>query len=277
LWNGTKAEAERIKAEIAHFLWEELALTLSETKTHITHIDQGFTFLGYTFRRSRNQQTRKMNVFAQPSQGNIRRYRCKVKETASLMSVPDLTEIFLQYNRVTRGWAAYFRYANCKALFRRLAYYNWWTFYRTLRKRHGKRSKRWVLNHYTHRVPSPMGTRTTLGIQVGDELLTMYNLAGVPIKRLRNPNSQAPNPYLEGVTTKLDKPVELYPTWNGEESRPGQSRFSRVVRRRDKVCQRCGQAPVEEAHHLQPWSQRPTTDPVQGVGLCKACHIAIHR
>jgi RNA-directed DNA polymerase len=277
LWNGTKAEAERIKAEIAHFLWEELALTLSETKTRITHIDQGFTFLSYTFRRSRNRQTRKMNVFAQPSQENIRRYRRKVKEIASLMSVPDVMEIFLHYNRVTRGWAAYLRFANCKALFGRLAYYNWWTFCRALRKRHGKRSKRWVLNHYTHRVPSPMGTRTTLGIQVGDELLTMYNLVGVLIKRLQNPYSQAPNPHLEGATTKLDKPMELYPTWNGEESRPGQSRFSRVVRRRDKVCQRCGQAPAEEAHHLQPWSKRLTIDPAQGVGLCKACHIAIHR
>jgi RNA-directed DNA polymerase len=276
LWNGTKAEAECIKTEAARFLQEDLALTLSKTKTRITHIDQGFTFLGYTFRRSRNRQTRKMNVFAQPSQENIRRYRRKVKGIASLMSVPDLTEVFLQYNRVTRGWAAYFRFANCKALLGRLAYYNWWTFYRALRKRHGKRSKRWVLNHYSHRVPSPLGTRTTLGIQIGDELVTMYNLAGVQVKRLRNPNSQAPSPYLEGATTKLDKPFELYPAWNGEESRPGQSRFSRVVRQRDKVCRRCGKAQVKEAHHLQLWSKRPTMDPTQGVGLCKACHAAIH-
>ena len=276
LWNGTKAEAEYIKAEIACFLRDRLALTLSEAKTHITHIDQGFTFLGYTFRRSRNRQTRKMNVFAQPSQKNIRRYRSKVKRIAALMSVPDLTEIFLQYNRVTRGWAAYFRFANSKALFGRLAYYNWWTFFRALRKRHGKRTKRWVLNHYTHRVPSPLGTRTTLGIRVGDELITMCDLAGVKVRRLRNPSNRAPNPYLEEATTELDKPLELYPAWNGEESRPGQSRFSKIVRQRDKVCQRCGQAPAEVAHHLQPWSKRRTNAPMQGVGLCKVCHTAVH-
>jgi group II intron reverse transcriptase/maturase len=277
LWNGTKVEVERLKTEIAHFLQNHLALTLSETKTHITHIDQGFTFLGYTFRRDRNRQTRKMNVFAQPSQENIRRYRRKVKRIASLMSVPDLTEIFLQYNRVTRGWAAYFRYANCKALFGRLAYYNWWTFYRALRKRHGKRSKRWVLNHYTHRVPSPLGTRTTLGIQVGEKLITTYNLAGVRVKRLQNPNKITANPYLNGATTKLEQVVVLYPDWNGEESRPGQSRFSRTVRQRDKICQRCGQAPTEHAHHLQPWSKRSSMDPTQGMGLCQPCHVAIHR
>lgn len=277
LWNGTKAEAEQIKMEIAHFLQNQLALTLSETKTHITHSDQGFTFLGYTFRRDRNQQTGKMNVFAQPSQENIRRYRRKVKQIAGLMNAPDLTEIFLQYNRVSRGWANYFRYANCKALFDRLAYYNWWTFFRALRKRHGKRNKHWVLNHYTHRVASPLGTRTTLGIQVGEELITMYNLAGVRVKRLQNPPKDTANPYLNGATSELEQTVELYPTWNGEESRPGQSQFSRTIRQRDKVCQRCGQAPTEAAHHLQLWSQRPTMDPKQGVGLCKACHIALHR
>ncbi len=277
LWNGTKAQAEQIKTDIAHYLKEHLALTLSETKTQITHIDQGFTFLGYTFRRNRNQHTRKMNVFAQPSQENICKYRAKVKQIAVLMGLPDLTELFQQYNRVTRGWANYFRYANSKRFFARLAYYNWWTFYRALRKRHGKRSKRWVLEHYTHRVPSPLGTRTTLGIQVGDELITMHNLAGVPIKRLQNPSQKAPNPYLNQTTPHIEITTNLYPTWNGEEARPGQSQFSRIVRHRDKVCQQCGQAPAQQAHHLKQWSKQPTLDPDQGVGLCQACHIEIHR
>ena len=34
--------------------------------------------------------------------------------------------------------------------------------------------------------------------------------------------------------------------------------------RRDKVCQRCGKARAEEAHHLQRWSQRLTMDPPAG-------------
>ena len=277
LWNGTKADAECIKAECAQFLQEQLALTLSEAKTHITHIDQGFTFLGYTFQRETNRQTGKSNVFAQPSPQNIRKYRRKVKQIAAITSVPDLTSVFQQYNRVTRGWSEYFRYANSKSLFRRLEYHNWWTFYRALRKRHGKRKKRWVLNQYTCQVPSPMGTRTTLGIQVGGQPLTLYHLAGVKVERLRNPNSHAPNPYLETTITELDKVVELYPAWNGEESRPGQSRFAEEVKQRDKVCQDCGQAYAEEAHHLQRWAKRPTTDPTQGVGLCQACHTATHR
>ena len=276
LWNGSKAQLEQMKAEIAAFLHEHLALTLSTEKTQITHIDQGFTFLGYTLRRERNCSTQKQNVFALPSQANLRKYRAKVKQIASRMAVPDLTEVFRQYNRVTRGWAMHFRFGKSKARFARLAYHNWWTFYRALRKRHGKRSKAWVLEHYTHRVPSATGTRTTFGIRVGDELVTMYHLAGVPVQRLPHVHHQAPNPYRTEWETTLETPPQLYPAWNGEETRPGQGRFARIVRQRDKVCQRCGKARAEEAHHLQRWSQRVTMDPACGVGLCKRCHIAIH-
>jgi RNA-directed DNA polymerase len=277
LWNGTQAQLEQIRAEIAAFLHEHLALTLSAEKTRITHIDQGFTFLGYTLRRERNRSTRKQNVFALPSQANLHKYRAKVKQIASHLAVPDLTEVFRQYNRVTRGWAMHFRFGNSKAVFARLAYHNWWTFYRALRKRHGKRSKAWVLQHYTHRVPSTTGTRTTFGMRVGDELVTMYHLAGVQVERLPHLHHHTPNPYLTAWETTLETSPQLYPAWNGEETRPGQSQFARTVRQRDKVCQRCGEARAEVAHHLQRWSRRPTMDPASGVGLCKRCHIALHR
>src|SRR5262245_61821118 len=46
LCNGTKAEAHAIKEELKAFL-RTMGLTLSEDKTHVTHITAGFTFLGY--------------------------------------------------------------------------------------------------------------------------------------------------------------------------------------------------------------------------------------
>ena len=46
LCNGTKAEARQMKEEIGGLL-RNMRLTLSEEKTQITHITEGFTFLGY--------------------------------------------------------------------------------------------------------------------------------------------------------------------------------------------------------------------------------------
>jgi Group II intron, maturase-specific domain len=277
LWKGTHAQLAPIRADSAAFLHEQLARTLSAEKTQIPHSDQGCTFLGDTLRRERHRSTRKQHVCALPSQAHRRKYRATGKQIASRLAVPDRTAVVRHYHRVTRGWAMHFRCGKSKAVVARLASQNWWTFSRGLRKRHGTRSKAWGLHHYTHRVPAATGTRTTFGMRVGDEVVTRSHLAGVQVQRLPHWPHHTPTPSLTAWETTLETSPQRYPAWNGEEPRPGQSRFARTVRQRDKVCQRCGKARAEEAHHLQRWSSRPTMDPASGVGLCKRCHIAMHR
>ena len=51
LCNGTKAEAQAMKEELKGVL-TNMELTLSEEKTKITHITEGFTFLGYRIIRA---------------------------------------------------------------------------------------------------------------------------------------------------------------------------------------------------------------------------------
>src|SRR5262249_24809446 len=46
LCNGTKAEAQAMKEELGGLL-NSMGLKLSEEKTKLTHITEGFTFLGY--------------------------------------------------------------------------------------------------------------------------------------------------------------------------------------------------------------------------------------
>jgi RNA-directed DNA polymerase len=65
-------QLEQIRADIAALRHEPLALTLAAEKTQMTHIDQGFTFLGYTLRRERHRSTQTQHVLALPSQANLR-------------------------------------------------------------------------------------------------------------------------------------------------------------------------------------------------------------
>src|SRR5215813_1222191 len=51
LCNGTKAEAQTIKKELGELL-STMGLTLAEEKTKVTHITDGFDFLGYRVIRS---------------------------------------------------------------------------------------------------------------------------------------------------------------------------------------------------------------------------------
>lgn len=49
--NGPIDEVRRIKEEVKTFLAEELHLELSEEKTKLTHINDGFNFLGFHIQR----------------------------------------------------------------------------------------------------------------------------------------------------------------------------------------------------------------------------------
>ena len=48
LCNGTKADAHQMKEELRGLL-DKMGLTLSEEKTKLTHLTEGFTFLGSPF------------------------------------------------------------------------------------------------------------------------------------------------------------------------------------------------------------------------------------
>ena len=48
---GTRAQAEAIKKQTAEFMAEQMRLTLSPEKTAITHVDDGFDFLGWRVKR----------------------------------------------------------------------------------------------------------------------------------------------------------------------------------------------------------------------------------
>ncbi|RJX26869.1 MAG: hypothetical protein C4554_05305 [Dethiobacter sp.] len=55
LVKGTREQAEAIKEEIAAFLREHLRMELSMEKTSVTHVSEGFDFLGHRV------QTRRVN------------------------------------------------------------------------------------------------------------------------------------------------------------------------------------------------------------------------
>jgi len=64
---GTREHAEALKAETSEVL-APIGLRLSEEKTRVCHIDEGFDFLGYRIqRRSRRGRTGKRAVYTYPS------------------------------------------------------------------------------------------------------------------------------------------------------------------------------------------------------------------
>ena len=68
---GTEAQAHAIKQQTAEFMAEQMRLTLSPEKTHITHVDDGFDLLGFRIVRA-SWRGNKRVAYTFPSQRALR-------------------------------------------------------------------------------------------------------------------------------------------------------------------------------------------------------------
>lgn len=164
---------------IVEFL-RERGLTLSEEKTRIVHIDQGFDFLGWNFRKYGN------TLLIKPNRKNVKAFYGKVKEIiAGALSVP--TETLIQrLNPVLKGWAQYHRGTVAKQTFSKIDHLIYWRLTRWGLRRHPRKSGKWVYAHYWKQCGS---RRLFAGLQDdpfgGDERipLPLYSLADMKIVR----------------------------------------------------------------------------------------------
>jgi RNA-directed DNA polymerase len=123
----------------------ERGLELPEVKTHITHIDDGFDFLGWNFRKYRGK------LLIKPSKksiGNITRKIGDVIKRAKAWKQEDLINVL---NPIITGWSNYHRSAVSKEIFSKLDHIVWGMLWRWAKRRHpDKKSRTWVANRYWH-------------------------------------------------------------------------------------------------------------------------------
>jgi RNA-directed DNA polymerase len=108
LCNGTKAQAQDMKEELKHVL-SHIGLTLSEEKTKVTHITEGFKFLGFWITRElggRGKITPKVLI----PDSAIKRFKQSVRRILDPHTTNEATTAKIDaVNRLTRGWCQYYR------------------------------------------------------------------------------------------------------------------------------------------------------------------------
>jgi len=108
LCNGTKAEALAMKEELRHIL-DHMGLKLSEEKTQVTHITEGFNFLGYRIMRSMGQNGKMIPKILIPD-GAIKKFQHKMcGMLAPSTNNESIKGKILALNGLTRGWCEYYR------------------------------------------------------------------------------------------------------------------------------------------------------------------------
>jgi RNA-directed DNA polymerase len=144
---GTREQAEAILQELPAIL-NPIGLKLSAEKTRLTHIDNGFCFLGLRIqRRPRRGKVPCVYTFVSDEALTSVKRKLKALTKASNKNLA-LHQLLRAINPILRGWAAYFRFAAAKRTLSYLGHYAWWRVVRWLRKKHAKSTWRWTWQRY---------------------------------------------------------------------------------------------------------------------------------
>jgi RNA-directed DNA polymerase len=95
---------------------KERGLELSHEKTRITHVEDGFDFLGQNVRRYRCGK-----VLTKPSASNVKTFLTKIRETIDRSGSQTAGGMIQRLNQQIKGWAMYHRYAASKRTFNTLS------------------------------------------------------------------------------------------------------------------------------------------------------------
>jgi RNA-directed DNA polymerase len=119
----------------------ERGLKLSADKTRITHIDEGFDFLGQNLRKYDGKP------LAKPSKKNTHVFLEKVRGLIKANQSVSQAQLIVMLNPVIRGWANYHRHCAASDTFNRVDHAIWQALWRWARRRHPKKSRDWVKKH----------------------------------------------------------------------------------------------------------------------------------
>lgn len=133
-------EAE-IKPAIETFLAKR-GLWLSSEKTMVTHIDDGFDFLGFHVRKYSG------TLLIKPSKAGVKRLLHKVREIVNAHKGARQVVLIGLLNPIIRGWANFYRHKVSKVTFSKVDHAIWQMLWKWAKRRHPKNGLRWIKEKY---------------------------------------------------------------------------------------------------------------------------------
>lgn len=155
---GTRQHAEAVRLACRNFLEDTLKLTLNMEKTHITHVEDGFEFLGHRIIRKRGPVGRKRPVTQIPW-GRYRRLADRLVAELSTDYSRNHLELVDHLNHQLAGWANFYQYTDYTAMvYRRIDHLVFWKLARWMARKYRSGVARELARHV--RAPQPGAAKT---------------------------------------------------------------------------------------------------------------------
>lgn len=140
----TATDRETLKdiKEMLNIFLGKRGLILSEEKTKLTSIHEGFDFLGWNFRKYNGK------LIIKPSNKSIRKIRKTISEVIKENKTSTQENLIYQLNQIIRGWAEYHHSACSKETFSQIDHIIWEMLWKWAKRRHPNKCKSWIVNKY---------------------------------------------------------------------------------------------------------------------------------
>ncbi|MCX4869374.1 group II intron reverse transcriptase/maturase [Streptomyces sp. NBC_00825] len=135
-------EVHQVRARLEEWL-KPRGLRFNEEKTKVVRLVEGFDFLGFTVRR-----TRQNKLIITPSTAACKRLRTRLRTEAKALQGANAAAVLRKLIPVVRGWAAYYRSVASSTTFSSLDYFMWRLVFKWARRRHRTKPVYWIVNRY---------------------------------------------------------------------------------------------------------------------------------
>ena len=206
---------DAIQPVVEGFLAER-GLSLSPEKTVITHISNGFTFLGQTFRK----HGRVLHIT--PSTEGVHALIEKVGTIIREHVNAPMPALIQKLNATLRGWANYHRHVVASEAFSRIDTYVFEQLWRMVGRRHSGKSAHWLIKNYWSAAGKHVFAVWAKTAKTGKKLYQVVRVSAMGIRRYVKIKADA-NPYLpeyaEYLQRRKRKNGKLLPAMSARELR----------------------------------------------------------
>jgi len=270
---ASQSEAEQTKIDLQRFL-NVRGLNLSEEKTRIVHLKEGFNFVGFNVRHYPSQNTRTgWKLLIKPANKSVAAFREKLRQTFKRLQGSNAQHLIKVLNPIIRGWATYYKGVVSSETFHKLEHYIFWKLRRWISKTHPNKSFSWRDRHYWMNHPAYPGSQWSFVDKNTGMVLYRIGYTRVQrhtlIKQGASPDDPELKDYFE-QRNKQSRQIDEYP-----------KAVQRVIRHQQARCPNCGQSLFNgediHVHHKVPRQAGGTNHTSNLVAVHLVCHAQLHR
>lgn len=223
--NSKELLEEKVKPLVESFL-KERGLELSPEKTRVTHINDGFDFLGWNFRKYDSK------LLIKPSKESVKSVLEKVKGILNSNKNAKTENVIHLLNPVITGWANYHKGTVAKEIFSNIDNQIWNKTWKWAIRRHPNKGRKWVKQKYFKTIGNQ--NWNFFGNFKGGQSIILEKMSSVVIERHLKIQADA-NPYDPKYEQYFEKRLHVKMT----KGQAGKTKLARLWVQQKGICPAC--------------------------------------